>query len=57
MGWLFWKKLSVHKNHRGMGFKDLTTLNVSMFGKQWWKFHTEPDSLVARIFKAQYYHI
>jgi hypothetical protein len=31
--WLSWEKLSVHKNHGGMGFKDLAAFNVAMLGK------------------------
>lgn len=50
-----WEKLSMHKNNRGMGFKDLAAFNVAMLGEQVWKFHTKIDSLVARIFKACYY--
>jgi len=45
----------MHKNHGGMGFKDLTAFNLAMLGKQGWKLHTTPDSLVSRIFKARYF--
>jgi len=45
----------MHKNHGGMGFKDLTAFNLAMLGKQGWKFQTKPDSLVSRIYKAQYF--
>jgi len=38
-----------------MGFKDLSAFNLSMLGKQGWKLIIEPDSLVARIFKARYF--
>jgi hypothetical protein len=38
-----------------MGFKDLTAFNLAMFGKQGWKFQTDTNSLVARIFKARYF--
>lgn len=31
--WLAWDKLSVHKRHGGMGFKDLAAFNVAMLGK------------------------
>ena len=53
--WMSWEKLSMHKNHGGMGFKDLTAFNLAMLGKQGWIFLTEPDSLVSRIYKAQYF--
>jgi len=55
MHWLSWEKLSVHKRHGGMGFKDIPAFNVAMLGKQGWRFQTEPDSLVAKVFKAKYY--
>jgi len=38
-----------------MGFKDLSAFNLAMLGKQGWKFLSEPDSLVSRIFKARYF--
>lgn len=50
-----WEKLFAPKIHRGMGFKDLSAFNLAMLGKQGWKFITEPDSLVSRIFKARYF--
>jgi len=45
----------VHKNHEGMGFKDLAAFNVAMLGKQGWKLQTDSDSLASRIFKSRYY--
>ncbi|XP_019190788.1 PREDICTED: uncharacterized protein LOC109185263 [Ipomoea nil] len=53
--WLAWDKLSVPKKYGGLGFKDLRAFNVAMLGKQGWRFLTDPNSLVARIFKARYY--
>jgi ribonuclease HI len=53
--WLSWERLSMHKNHGGMGFKDLTAFNLAMLGKQGWKLQTDSDSLVSRIFKARYF--
>jgi hypothetical protein len=31
-------ELVVHKSHGGMGFKDLVTFNLTILGKQGWKF-------------------
>jgi hypothetical protein len=53
--WMSWEKLSAPKIHGGMGFKDLSAFNLAMLGKQGWKFITEPESLVAHIFKARYF--
>jgi len=53
--WMNWEKLLAPKIHGGMGFKDLSAFNLAMLGKQGWKFITEPNSLVARIFKARYF--
>ena len=53
--WMSWEKMSVHKNDGGMGFKDLSAFNLAMLGKQGWKFMTEPNTLVSRIFKARYF--
>ena len=50
-----WVRLSVSKVHGGMNFKDLYAFNLAMLGKQGWKFLSEHDSLVSRIFKAQYF--
>ena len=50
--WMSWERLPVHKNFRGMGFKDLTSFNVAMLGKQGWRFQTDSNSLVCRLFKA-----
>jgi hypothetical protein len=45
----------MHKNHGGLGFKDLSAFNLAMLGKQGLKFLTGPQSLVSRIFKARYF--
>lgn len=38
-----------------MGFKNLGTFNLAMLGKQGWRIMTNPESLIARIYKARYY--
>ena len=53
--WMNWEKLSAPKVYGGMGIKDLSAFNLAMLGKQGWKFITEPNSLIARIFKARYF--
>jgi len=53
--WLSWDKLTVHKKFGGMGFKDLTAFNLAMLGKQGWKFQTQSECLVTKLFKARYF--
>jgi hypothetical protein len=50
-----WDKLFIHKIHRGMRLKDLTSFNVVVLSKQGWKIQTDVDSLVARLFKTKYF--
>jgi hypothetical protein len=52
---LSWDKLSIHKNDRGMCFKNLPTFNLDMLGKQGWWLMTNFDSLTSRLYKARYY--
>jgi hypothetical protein len=53
--WMSWDRLSMHKNDGGMGFKSLGTFNLAMLGKQGLKILTNPESLIARIYKARYF--
>jgi len=53
--WMSWKKSLTHKTHGGMSFKDLSTFNLAMLDKQGWKFQTDPESIVSRIFKYRYF--
>ncbi|CAN1744284.1 Putative ribonuclease H protein At1g65750 [Linum perenne] len=55
ISWMRWERLCVRKEDGGMGFKDLHAFNLAMVGKQGWKFMTEPNALVTKIFKAKYF--
>jgi len=50
-----WDKLSIHKIHKGMGFKDLASFNAAVLSKHGWKIQTDVDSLMARLIKAKYF--
>ncbi|GAU44727.1 hypothetical protein TSUD_88120 [Trifolium subterraneum] len=53
--WLAWNKLTCTKEEGGLGFCDFQKFNMAMVAKQGWKFLNNPNSLVARIFKARYF--
>lgn len=43
------------KNRGGLGFRCLYGYNLALLGKHIWNFLNNPESLVARIFKARYF--
>lgn len=53
--WLSWDRLSDSKEKGGFSFRTLYGYNLAMLGKHVWSFIRNPDSLVARIFKARYF--
>jgi ribonuclease HI len=53
--WLSWERMTYPKNKGGLGFRDLKAFNMAMVAKQGWHIMMNPDTLVARIFKARYF--
>ncbi|XP_019178178.1 PREDICTED: uncharacterized protein LOC109173404 [Ipomoea nil] len=53
--WKAWDKVYIPKKYGGLGFKELRAFNLAMLGKQAWRFLTQPESLVSRVYKAKYY--
>lgn len=53
--WTKKENLFKSKLEGGMGFKILRDFNLAMLAKQDWRFHTEPNSLISRCYKAKYY--
>jgi hypothetical protein len=45
----------MHKNDRWMGFKNLSSFNLAMLGKQGWRILTSPSTLIAKLYKAKYF--
>lgn len=53
--WKCWDKLRKRKSEEGLGYKKLYNFNTALLGKQGWRLIQNPESLVARLYKARYY--
>lgn len=45
----------VRKEHGGKDFRSPQGFNLAMPQKQCWKFISDPDAMISRIFKAKYF--
>ena len=55
IAWVSWKRLCKSKLKGGMGFRNLQAFNLAMLAKQGGRLLMNPNSLVARVYKAKYY--
>ncbi|XP_030929385.1 uncharacterized protein LOC115955407 [Quercus lobata] len=55
IAWVSWKRLCKSKLQGGIGFRNLQAFNLAMLAKQGWRLLMNPDSLVARVYRAKYY--
>ena len=55
MAWVSWRKMCKSKSDGGMGFRNLQAFNLAMLAKQAWRIMKNPNSLIARIYKAKYF--
>lgn len=55
IAWVTWKNLCKSKLKGGMGFRNLQAFNLAMLTKQGWRLLLNPNSPIARIYKAKYY--
>ena len=55
IAWVSWKRLCKSKLRGRMGFRNLQAFNLAMLAKQGWWLLMNPNSLVARVYKAKYF--
>ncbi|KAF7831683.1 reverse transcriptase [Senna tora] len=53
--WVSWSKLSNSKKVGGMGFRDFTSFNLAMLGKQAWRILVNPEEQWVKILKGIYF--
>lgn len=52
---LSWNQMATSEDDEYVGFKNLTTFNVAMLGKQGWHIMNTLSSLISWLFKAKYF--
>lgn len=52
--WLSWEKMCP-KGQGGFELKDLKSFNLALLAKQGWRLIQNEDSLLHKVFKAQYF--
>ena len=52
---LSWEKICQPKRKGGLGIKKFGPMNYVMLAKQYWNLYQNPNSLLARTYKAKYY--
>lgn len=53
--WKAWHHMQELKSRRGIGFRDLIAFNKTLLAKQIWRILSNPEHLVFKVLKAQYF--
>ncbi|PWA99424.1 RNA-directed DNA polymerase, eukaryota, Reverse transcriptase zinc-binding domain protein [Artemisia annua] len=52
ISWVAWKQIMADCSMGGLGIGSLSTSNLGLLGKWWWRFHTEPDALWRQVISS-----
>ncbi|KAJ0521234.1 hypothetical protein HanRHA438_Chr10g0446711 [Helianthus annuus] len=50
--WIAWSKRTKSKKHGGLGIGDLSSANLALLAKWWWKYKVDSSSLWVRVIGA-----
>lgn len=53
--WIALEKITRSKKKGGLGIRDLRDFNIVLLAKQSWRMMQNPQSLLARVYKAKYF--
>jgi ribonuclease HI len=55
IAWMSWKRLGKTRESGGLGYRELEAFNLALLAKQGWRLLSQPDTLVARVYRAKYF--
>lgn len=56
VNWMRWERISVRKEVRGRGFRNLHPFNIALLAKLGCRLIVDPEALMCRILKVRYYN-